>query len=52
MQRLSTSLDGVGILPVCHNDEGKQRVKLSGYLRITSARDGANAAHRAAARNR
>ena len=44
--------DGVGVLPVCRNQLGKQRVALSGYLRITSLRDGANAAHRAAAHNR
>lgn len=44
--------DGVRNLPVCLNELGKQRVALNGYLRIASLRDGANAAHRAAAQNR
>lgn len=52
MLHLSTFPDGVGTLPVCRNELGKQRVEMSGYLRIRSVRDGANAAHRAAAHNR
>ena len=35
-----------------HNQSGRHNVDLSGYLRITSSSDGANAAHRAAAKNR